>query len=333
MLAAAVSSPPPAVAGAARFAQLQGWAAMFAPGRLTLGVFFPIEAYRGSLPTMQDQERLARKAEALGYAALWFRDVPLFDPQFGDAGQIHDPWVYLGWIAAHTSRIALATGSIVLPIRHPLHTAKAAASVHLLSGGRLVMGVATGDRPVEYAAFGVDPEARGALFEDSLATMRRALERPFPTIASAFGVLDGADLVPKPGPAGIPMLVTGNSRKPLQWIARQSDGWITYPRALDSQARVAADWRAAVQREAPGAFKPFAQSLYVDLAEDPGAPPEPIHLGWRVGRDALLGQLRALQHAGVNHVALNLKYGRRPAAETLEEIGEHLLPHFRRTDA
>jgi hypothetical protein len=112
----------------------RGFQRMFSPGRLTLGVFFPIEAFPGDEPTMFDQERLARRAEELGFAALWFRDVPLRDPSFGDVGQVYEPWVYLGWIAAQTSEIALATGALVLTLRHPLHTAKGMASVDRLSG-------------------------------------------------------------------------------------------------------------------------------------------------------------------------------------------------------
>src|SRR5512143_4031434 len=84
---------------------------MFARGRMTLGVFFPIEAFAGDRPTMADQVALARRAEELGFAALWFRDVPLRDPSFGDIGQVFDPFVYLAYIAAHTRRIALATGA------------------------------------------------------------------------------------------------------------------------------------------------------------------------------------------------------------------------------
>ena len=89
---------------------------MFKPGRLTFGVFFPIEAFSGDRPTMIDQVPLARRAEELGFAALWFRDVPLRDPTFGDVGQIFDPWVYLGFIAAQTERVALAVHA-VLPAR------------------------------------------------------------------------------------------------------------------------------------------------------------------------------------------------------------------------
>jgi alkanesulfonate monooxygenase SsuD/methylene tetrahydromethanopterin reductase-like flavin-dependent oxidoreductase (luciferase family) len=54
----------------------------------------------------------------------------------------------------------------VLPLRHPLHTAKAAASIDQLTGGRLVLGIASGDCPVEFPAFGVDRESRGALFRE-----------------------------------------------------------------------------------------------------------------------------------------------------------------------
>ncbi|MDM0047540.1 LLM class oxidoreductase [Variovorax sp. J22R115] len=303
-----------------------GFSRMFRVGRLTLGVFFPIEAYTGDEASMHDQERLAQRAQALGYAALWVRDVPLRDPSFGDLGQIYDPWVYLGWIAAHTQTIALATGSIVLPLRHPLHVAKAAASVDRLSGGRLVLGVASGDRPVEFPAFGVDIERRAALFREYFEVIRRVLEREYPTLTSTAGVLAAnADLVPKPV-GRLPMLVTGNSGQPLPWIAGHADGWITYPRGIDRQAETVARWRGEVHAAKPGAFKPFVQSLYVDLADDPHLPPTPIHLGFKAGRHFLLRFLDSLRVVGVNHVILNLKYGERPASEVLEEIGTEVLP-------
>ena len=305
-----------------------GFSKMFAPARLTLGVFFPIEAFQRDEPTMRDQERLARRAEDLGFSALWFRDVPLRDPSFGDVGQIYDPWVYLGWIAAQTRTIAFATGSIILPLRHPLHTAKAAASVDRLSGGRLVLGVATGDRPIEFPAFGVDFDQRDALFRENLRVIRAVLAQEFPKVESSYGTLFGmADLVPKPV-GRMPMLVTGSSRQTMDWIAAHSDGWITYPRPLEQQAALVARWRAAVASATPGVFKPFAQSFYVDLADDPDEPPTPIHLGYRGGRKFMLRFFVELSKAGVNHVILNFKYGRRDAGEVLEEIGREILPQL-----
>jgi luciferase-type oxidoreductase len=290
---------------------------MFAPERMTLGVFFPIEAFSGDQPRMVDQVPLGRMAEELGFAALWFRDVPLRDPSFGDVGQIFDPWVYLGYIAAQTHRIALATGSIILPLRHPLHTAKAAASVDQLSEGRLMLGVASGDRPVEFPAFGADLERRGDVFREHLGVLRQALETS----------LDPADVVPKPV-RRIPLLVTGSSRQTPEWIARTSDGWITYPRHAIHQTRLARQWHDTVRRLTPGMFKPFAQSFYVDLSDDPDERPTPIHLGFRSGWKALLDHLVELRAAGVNHVAFNLKYGSRPAREVLIELGREVLPRI-----
>lgn len=312
----------------ARASDSSGFQRMFAPDRLTLGVFFPIEAFSGDQPTMLGQERLARRAEELGYAALWCRDVPLRDPSFGDVGQVYDPWVYLGWIAAQTNAIALATGALVLTLRHPLHTAKGAASVDRLSGNRLVLGVASGDRPVEFPAFGVDFDQRSALFREHLRVVRTVLAEEFPHLQSPYGVLAGtADLVPKPV-TPVPMLVTGHSGQQLEWIAKNADGWITYPRGLQRQAEVAAHWRAVAGTAAPGVFKPFVQSFFVDLTDDPDAAPTPIHLGFRGGRHFILRFLEALRSIGVNHVILNFKYGARTAAEVLEEIGQEILPQL-----
>jgi luciferase-type oxidoreductase len=277
---------------------------------------------------MRDHLVRVRRAERLGFAALWVRDVPLYDPSFGDVGQIYDPWVYLGYMVRHTRHIALATGSIVLPLRHPLHVAKAAASIDRLSGGRLVLGVASGDRAVEFPAFGLSAEARGERFRDSFELLRRVWEESFPDIDSPFGSLHQVDLLPKPTGDTLPLLVTGSSRQPMEWIATHSDGWVTYPRPLAVQSDVIAMWKRLVEDHTPGQFKPFVQSLYIDLVEDPHAAPMPIHLGFRLGRIALLDLLKNLEAKGANHVIFNLKYGTRPADEVLEELGAEILPWF-----
>ena len=305
-----------------------GFQRMFADRQLSLGLFFPIEAYKGSIPSMDNQVTLAKRAEALGFAALWVRDVPLYDPSFGDVGQIYDPWVYLGYIAAHTSEIALATGSIIFSQRHPIHLAKSAASVDRLSGGRLVMGIASGDRPIEFPAFGIDRETRGERFRQTFHDFKRVLEESFPAIKSPLTQLEGGDVLPKPVGDRIPLLVTGHSRQSPEWIAEHADGWLYYPRHPQMQARIIEDWRELTQRLAPGAFKPYAQSLYLDLADNPKAPATPIHLGYRIGRERLIDLLHHLQEMGVNHLAFNLKYGQRPASEVLEELGQDVLPHF-----
>lgn len=306
---------------------------MFAEHHLTLGVFFAIEAYQGSIPTMTNQIELAQRAEALGFSALWVRDVPLYDPSFGDVGQIYDPWVYLGYIAAQTQTISLATGSVIFSQQHPIHLAKSAASVDQLSGGRLVMGIASGDRPVEFPAFGIDREARGSRFRNTFWDFKKLLETEFPVVRSPLTHLEGGDVIPKPVSGQIPLLVTGHSRQALSWIAEHADGWLYYPRHPEMQAQIIQDWREQTATFAPGQFKPYAQSLYLDLLEDPKAIATPIHLGYRLGREHLIDLLLHLQTLGVNHLAFNFKYSQRPAAEVLEEIGQEVLPHVGRSPA
>lgn len=298
---------------------------MFKENNLTLGLFFPLESYEGSIPEMniEKQIKLAKRAEELNFAALFVRDVPLHDPHFGDVGQIYDPWAYLGYIAAHTQNIALGTASIILTLRHPLHVAKAAASIDHLSGERLVLGVATGDRPIEFPAFSVDFEERGALFQEAISVMKKAWGENFPAIQSPRVDLLHGDLLPKPRLSDIPVLVTGHSSQSVEWISQNSDGWMYYPRNVKLQAELIKNWRSLTDQ-----FKPFSQSLYIDLTEDPNHPPVPIHLGFRIGRNPLIEFIQFLKNVGVNHVIINLKYGHRPVEEVIEELGEEVLPHF-----
>ncbi|AZM75429.1 LLM class oxidoreductase [Streptomyces sp. KPB2] len=312
-----------------RFASRPGYARVFRPGGLTLGLFFPMESYDGPVPRMDVNEQSARalQAERAGFAALWVRDIPLLDPSFGDAGQLYDPWVWLSHIAARTTRIALATGSTVLPLRNPIDTAKSAASVDLLSGGRLVLGAATGDRGVEFPAYGLDRDDSPELFRTAVTTLRRLWSEDFPAVDSRYGTLRDAGVLPKPDGGRIPLLVTGHSRQSMPWIAEHADGWLMYPRPLIQQRRTTAMWQKAVA-EAGGAAKPFSQSLYLDLVERADARPSAIHLGYRTGRRYLRTHLEGLREAGVHHVVLNLKYGRRPADEVVQELAEYILPHF-----
>lgn len=305
---------------------------VFSPGRLSVGLVVPIDAYpdRPVPPTVQHVTRV-RRAEALGFAAVWLRDVPFNVPTFGDAGQVLDPFVLLGALAATTDRIALGVASLILPLRHPAHVAKAAASVDVMSDGRLLLGVASGDRPEEYPAMGRRHDERGALFREAFDYIRR-MAADAPAFSSAFGAPDGrAELLPKPTAARLPLLVTGGSQQGPAWGAAHADGWITYPRDPGAQARAVADWRARI----PGgdAAKPVMQPLYVDLADDPDAAPTPLHLGFRAGLRPIATYLAAIRDAGVNHVALNLRFNRAPIDETLDRLATDLLPQFHDGDA
>ena len=302
----------------------RAFAETFRPARLSVGLVVPVESYPDCrVPAMARHLERVQLAERLGFSAVWVRDVPFDVPAFGDAGQIFDPFVYLGALAATTGRIALGVASVVLPLRHPAHVAKAAASVDRLSGGRLLLGVASGDRPEEYPAMGLDHATRGARFRAGVDYIRRMAD-PFPAFEGPMGAPDGrADMLPKPVGGRLPLLITGGAQQGPDWGAMNGDGWMTYPRPVSEQARVVADWRGRADRP-----KPVMQPLYLDLAEDPDTPPAPIHLGLRTGSQALVRHLAELQDAGINHVALNLRFNRTDIETTLKRLADDVLPHF-----
>ncbi|MGH1484065.1 MAG: LLM class oxidoreductase [Geminicoccales bacterium] len=301
---------------------------VFQPGRLSLGLVLPIDAYEvGAEPDMERHLERAKLAETLGFSALWLRDVPFNVPSFGDVGQMFDPFVYLGALAVATDQIALGVASIILPLRHPAHVAKAAASADRLSGGRLLLGVASGDRPEEYPALDMTFPDRGERFRESMAYIRAMAENK-PHIETIYGTLSGGmDMLPKPVGGSIPLLITGGSQQSPDWIAAHGDGWMTYPRDAGSQARVISDYRRRIS-ESGAQNKPVMQSLYVDLIDDADVPPRPIHLGFQSGVNFLRQYLGDLQSIGINHVALNLRFNQAHVETTLKRLADDLLTGF-----
>ncbi|MEM1407121.1 MAG: LLM class oxidoreductase [Bacteroidota bacterium] len=307
----------------------RGYNNTFKPGELTLGVVIPVENYdQGPIPTMENHVKRVKMIDELGFKALWVRDIPINIPSFGDAGQTFDPFTYLAFLAGQTTKIALGISSIALPLHHPLTIAKSASSIDVLSEGRMILGVASGDRPQEYPAMNIDFENRGQLFRDAFDYMRNAQES-FPRFTSQhYGGLNGQmDVLPKPTAHKIPLLITGSSRQSLKWNAKNGDGWMSYPRNLYEQKQVISQYRALVEQY--GNFdQPFMQPLYIDLMEDNHFKPQPIHLGFRIGIEYLNDYVLKLKEIGVNHLAFNLRFNKANMEETLHRLNEEVIPHF-----
>ncbi|SDS34884.1 luciferase-type oxidoreductase, BA3436 family [Corynebacterium timonense] len=311
------------------YTQLPGFARTFRRGELTVGLTLPIEAgaEENPLDGLDNQVRLVRAAEEAGFAAVWVRDIPLRVETFGDVGQVWDPWMYLSYLAAQTSEIALGTAAIVVPFQHPLLLAKRAATLDRLSGGRFLMGVATGDRPEEFPAFGQDRGTRGDVLAEHLRVYREALTTSWTPIRWAGGKMGGADVVPKPLAREVPLLATGSLQQTMQWRAANTHGWLMYHKGLEVQKVNVRNWNEAVT-EAGGEWKPFAESLWVDLHPDPDAPAEGHTFGYRLGRTALRRLLEAQREIGISHVMVNFRASERDAEEQIEEFAHHVLPAF-----
>jgi alkanesulfonate monooxygenase SsuD/methylene tetrahydromethanopterin reductase-like flavin-dependent oxidoreductase (luciferase family) len=119
---------------------------------------------------------MARAAEGAGFDACFVTDHPIPEEAWLASGGHHalDPFVALAFAAAATSRIRLHTNLLILPYRNPFLTAKAAATLDVASGGRLILGVGAGYLEGEFAALGVDRSHRNELSDAALESMKQA---------------------------------------------------------------------------------------------------------------------------------------------------------------
>ena len=175
--------------------------------------------------TMAD---LARTAEQAGFDAVAFTEHPAPSAKWLDGGghESLDPLSALAFVAGVTERIRLMTYLLVLPYRNPLLAAKQAATVDLLSAGRLTMAVGTGYLRSEFAALGVDFDERNELFDEAVQVLIGVWRTPAFQFQgrhfTALGQTQRPEPVQQPHP---PLWVGGNSRRSRQRVARFGQGW------------------------------------------------------------------------------------------------------------
>ncbi|MBN1148108.1 MAG: TIGR03560 family F420-dependent LLM class oxidoreductase [Anaerolineales bacterium] len=174
-------------------------------------------------------QRLAQAAEDLGFVGLYRSDhYTNARPPDKDSLEL---WVSLTWLASHTQRIEF--GPLVTPVsfRHPSMTARMAAAVDDLSGGRLTLGLGAGWQEREHEKFGwdlLDIDRRFARFEEGIQVIRSLLRSDEPVdFQGEFFHLKEAILLPRPKrPGGPPLLIGGNGpRRTLPLAARYADEW------------------------------------------------------------------------------------------------------------
>lgn len=298
-------------------------------GRLTLGLMTPPPQPQDAMADPAEARELAQLSEAQGIAALWVRDVPLAVPQGEDrlASSLDDPFQWLSMLAGATSTIALGTAAAVLPLRHPLHLAKTALSLDRISGGRLLLGVATGDRPEEFGIFGASLDERRDAFRDRWALLRSALSPHEHERQHLLRATDGYELMVPPSHR-IPQVIVGSAKQTLQWNAAHADAWATYYRPFEEQKGRFGLWRQAVEQRGRGNDPALIQSMSLDLLEDPDAPAQEISLGLRTGSKALVETLRSYRGIGLEHCILAKASDDRPTAEVIEQLGQEVVPHL-----
>jgi len=257
---------------------------------------------------------LATAADRLGYDVLWTAEHIVFP------AEIRSPYPYggkfpfpvtdpilemvstLSYVAALTRRIRLSSSAMVLPYRHPVLAAKELATLDVLSGGRLAVGVASGWLAEEFAMLGVPFAERGARMDEALDVLRLLWTEERVTFRGRFVELTDAVAFPKPVQTPHPPIwIGGASRRAFERIIRLGAGWLAPPR---DPARLADDIRR----------------LHA-MAETAGRDPASIGVasgGAAHDVDDLCARLPTLAAAGVTIVNVPVTFWARSFAHALE---------------
>jgi probable F420-dependent oxidoreductase len=229
-----------------------------------------------------DLLNLARHAERLGFASLWFgehyiipktyvghhpsrKDTPADQNDardktiLGDDVKIYDPWFLLGAVAGATTRIKIGTAICIVPMNNPLILARHTATAHDVSGGRFLLGAGAGWLKEEFDAVGVPFEERGARLDETIEILRKAWAGGyFSHEGKHFGF---GELQITPHPTPVPLVCGGNSGPALRRVARVADAWLNSAQVTVEEAVTLRDTIEAARRAAGTEARPFTYYL------------------------------------------------------------------------
>ena len=192
----------------------------------------------GACASPKTAAAVARAAEQVGFESLWTGEhVILPDPQVPPSPvapdyPMLDPAIALAFVAAHTERVRLGTGIIILPQRNPVVLAKELATTDVLSNGRLIFGIGVGYLKPEFEAIGAPFDHKGARSEEYLAAMIALWSKPKPEFSGKWVSFKGVNAMPRPVQKPYPEIVFGgHTPQAFSRAARLAKGW--YGFALD----------------------------------------------------------------------------------------------------
>ncbi len=297
----------------------------------------------GVVMTAQDRDgvlRLARRYEEAGFDSIWVGDhVSFYIP-------ILESLTTLAFLAAVTERVRLGTGVYLLPLRHPTISAKVAATLDVLAGGRLLLGVGVGGEfPAEFDACGVPVEERGSRANESIEILRRLWSGARVDHSGRHFGFGPVQIQPAPLQAGGPPILVGGRKEPaMRRAGRLGDGYISHmcsPEMYrDHLDRIGAHARAAGRAQLPFTTAALLFTVLDDAYEPALARAEELlqmiyqrPFGDAARRYCLVGrpddcaeQLRRFRAAGCRHFVLSPLMD---ADEFVERAATGLLPAIR----
>jgi len=199
-----------------------------------------------SLHPPAEQFELVQRLEAVGYDSVWTGDHMSFH------NPIHESITLLASYAPITKRIKLGVGVYLLALRSPAVAAKQAATLDVLSGGRLVFGVGVGgENPKEFELCGIPHKERGARVNEGIDVVRTLWRDTPASFNGRFTRFESVSIDPKPVQQLPPIWIGGRSDAALARAGRQGDGWMSYVVQADRYAQSLDKIRAAGGRRGP----------------------------------------------------------------------------------
>lgn len=236
--------------------------------------------------------RVAAAAEQAGFESLWTGEhIVLPDPHAAPSPAppqtpFLDSAVALTFAAAVTTEIKLGTGIVILPQRNPLVLAKEMASLDYVSGGRLILGVASGYLHQEFAALGVPFNGRGPRTDEYIDAIREIWTAEKPRFRGRYAEFGGVDAQPRPVQKPTPPFVIGGQSAPAYRRALlRGNGWYGFNLDLDATKKCLADIdkeRSAVDR--PAAFG----TLEISITPPAGTSPDDMRRYGELGVDRVI---------------------------------------------
>jgi probable F420-dependent oxidoreductase len=269
----------------------------------------------------------AARAEQSGYVSLWTFQ-RLFVPEGSGMEPVYhsvlDPMLALGYAAAVTSRIRLGVAILNVPYLSPAIVAKQAATLDVLSAGRLDLGLGVGWMPEEFAATGASMRRRGARAEEYIAVLHALWADQVTEFSGEFYTVPAARMAPKPVQRpGPPVILGGVAPRALERVGRLADGWVTSSRADLSRVGEGIEViRAAAEKAGrdPGAIRIICRGVV--RAGKPMVVPEG---GGRVllsgSYDDIRGDTEWLAQQGVTEVFYDLNWDPLVGAPDADPMG------------
>jgi probable F420-dependent oxidoreductase len=277
---------------------------------------------------VQEILRLATRAEELGFDSVWASEhvfnVSYVQERIGNR-PYYEPLALLSYVAAITKTIGLGTSVLVLPYHNPIRLAKTAATLDVLSGGRLTLGVGVGVIEQELDAMGSPFRERGAITDECIAIMKELWTQEDPSYQGRFNSFSGMKFSPKPAQKPhIPLIIGGTSRAAVRRAARMGNGW--HPTAMDPES-LSQGIRYLAERVQYGGRDPAAVPVSVSAAMGEASREGRYSLGMDPAE--ILHKAQTYESLGVDRLVISSNT--RDGAEmlpALEMLAERVLPAF-----